>query len=70
VSNSPNGYRLAHITCRACGRTAKLPAESLPPRANDRLRCRACGHRGADYVLSWHIDDPGKNVVPFRPRKR
>ena len=70
VSNCLNGYRIAHITCRACGRIAKLPATKVPSQPNDRLRCRACGHRGADYVLAWHTDDPDKYVVGFRPRKR
>lgn len=50
------GIDVTHITCRGCGRKVERPeiGNELVG-CHERMRCRACGHRGADLLRVWHV---------------
>jgi DNA-directed RNA polymerase subunit RPC12/RpoP len=51
------GYDVWCITCRGCGRKTERLAKPSDPNElvgkQDRMRCRACGHRGANLLRVW-----------------
>lgn len=53
---SPNGYEVMYVKCRHCGRRAEFPdSGNRFVGMQDRLRCSACGERGADLLRVWHV---------------
>ena len=67
------GRTVAHITCEACGRCVMLEEHlySVLPTGKElhrRLRCTACGHRGASVSVVWHQGGPPPNVVYLADR--
>lgn len=63
------GYSVAVITCRGCGRRKDMPPENVPARSHDRLRCKACWHLGADISIVWTAQSPPNNVVRLMKKK-
>lgn len=55
------GYEEWTITCRGCGRVKKLTGvgNQLVGK-QDRMRCKKCGHRGADLLRVWTVGKPPK----------
>jgi hypothetical protein len=49
------GHDLMQITCRRCKRVLVRVASNRLVGQQDRLRCKACGARGADIVRYWHV---------------
>jgi DNA-directed RNA polymerase subunit RPC12/RpoP len=42
------------ITCRGCGRKVERERhDNSLVGQQARLRCTACGHRGADLIVTW-----------------
>lgn len=65
------GYEVTHIECRGCGRKVEWPETgNRLVGCHDRMRCKACGHRGADMHRVWHVGKrPGADVISLAPRQ-
>jgi DNA-directed RNA polymerase subunit RPC12/RpoP len=47
------GHEVWVITCRGCKRETERPGTVDLVGKQDRLRCKECGHRGADLIRLW-----------------
>lgn len=51
------GYEVWQITCRGCGHKSRQLPSLTDPNAlvgkQERMRCKVCGHRGADLLRVW-----------------
>jgi DNA-directed RNA polymerase subunit RPC12/RpoP len=60
------GQEVWHITCRSCGRvTKKTGVGNELVGKQERMRCRACGHLGADLLRVWS-QGPAPKKTPGR----
>lgn len=54
------GHEVTHIECRGCHRKVEWAGTgNALVGCHDRMRCKACGHRGADLIGVWHVDGRG-----------
>jgi len=66
---SPAMEQVAYVTCDNCDRTVLRDPARLPFGCQSRLRCRACGHRGATLRLVWKKPECDRsNVVELASR--
>jgi hypothetical protein len=57
------GHEITVITCRGCGRKVEhVNAGNTFVGCQNRLRCTACGHRGADILRVF-----SQNPAPKKP---
>lgn len=48
------GHEVFYITCRACAHTvARYEVGNSLVGCQDRMRCKRCGHVGADLLRVW-----------------
>jgi hypothetical protein len=49
------------ITCRGCRRVVEVPRfDNSLVGQQARLRCKACGHIGADLIVTWTWSDKSR----------
>ena len=64
------GDPIAEVTCRACNRRVRMDPNLLPVGCQGKLRCSACGQRGASIRYVWEGGPKPENVVGFRAKRR
>jgi len=52
------GYEVWHIECKGCGRKVERRGGNELVNQHARMRCSACGHRGASMRRVWHVGEP------------
>ena len=63
------GHEYTQVSCRGCGRSVKVVgAGNALVGCHDRMKCKACGHRGAD-LLRVSASAPRRRLAATVPSK-